>query len=177
MAKRWYVVHTYSGYENKVKEHLEQAQRGETAAAKKLGQILIPTEDVAEIRDGRKTVSTKKMYPGYILVEMDMEDDSWYLVKNTPGVTGFVGTGRNPTPITEEEVDRIMHQMTETTESPRPKVTYDINERVRVIEGPFSNFSGTVADINHERGKLKVMIDILGRQTSVELDFLHVEKI
>lgn len=177
MAKRWYVVHTYSGYENKVRESLESARNGEDPAAKRIHQILIPTEDVAEIRDGRKTVSTKKMYPGYILVEMDLDDDSWYLVKNTPGVTGFVGPGRSPSPITADEVERIMRQMTETEETPRPKVSYNMNERVRVIEGPFSNFSGTVAEINPERGRLKVMIDILGRQTSVELDFLQVEKI
>lgn len=175
MAKRWYAVHTYSGFENKVKRHLEEAIRAR-GLEDRISEILVPTEDVAEIRDGRKRVATKKIFPGYIIIEMELDDETWHLVKETPGVTGFVGSAREPTPLTEEEIANIQKHMVETEEQPRPKITFERGEKVKVIEGPFYNFTGTVAEINSERGRLKVMVEILGRQTSVELDFLQVEK-
>lgn len=175
MTRHWYAVHTYSGFENKVMKHLEEAVRNR-ALEDKFGKILVPTEDVAEIRDGKKRVATKKIFPGYIIVEMELDDETWHLVKETPGVTGFVGSAHAPAPLTEEEVANILHHMEETEEQPRPKITFERGEKVKVIEGPFFNFTGTVAEINSERGRLKVMVDILGRQTAVELDFLQVEK-
>ena len=176
MAKHWYVVHTYSGFENKVKENIESTVRVDSLQ-EKISQVMIPTEEVIEIRDGKKTVSTQKIFPGYIIVEMEYDDDTWALVKNTPGVTGFVGTGRTPIPLSEEEVANIRAHMMSTEEKPRPKIVFEQGETVKVIEGPFFNFTGYVAEINEERGRLKVMVDILGRSTPVELDFLQVEKI
>ncbi|MBD3267458.1 transcription termination/antitermination factor NusG [bacterium] len=176
MALKWYVVHTYSGFENKVKETIESTVRME-GVQDKITQILIPTEEVVEIRDGKKSVSTQKIFPGYIIVEMDYDDDTWALVKNTPGVTGFVGTGRVPVPLSEDEVANIQSHMLSTEDKPRPKIIFEVGETVKVIEGPFFNFTGYVADINEERGRLKVMVDILGRSTPVELDFLQVEKV
>ncbi|MGC9328465.1 MAG: transcription termination/antitermination protein NusG [Candidatus Hinthialibacter sp.] len=176
MAMNWYVVHTYSGFENKVKENIESTVRAERLGDR-IAQILIPTEEVVEIRDGKRSISTQKIFPGYVIVEMDYDDDTWALIKNTPGVTGFVGTGRTPVPLSEEEVKNIQSHMSETEDKPRPKIVFEVGEQVKVIEGPFFNFSGYVADINEERGRLKVMVDILGRSTPVELDFLQVEKI
>lgn len=176
MAMNWYVVHTYSGFENKVKENIESTVRAE-GLGDRIAQILIPTEEVVEIRDGKRSISTQKIFPGYVIVEMDYDDDTWALIKNTPGVTGFVGTGRTPVPLSEEEVKNIQSHMSETEDKPRPKIVFEVGEQVKVIEGPFFNFSGYVADINEERGRLKVMVDILGRSTPVELDFLQVEKI
>lgn len=176
MAKQWYAVHTYSGFENKVKRHLEDSING-LGLHDKISQILVPTEDVAEIRDGKKRVATKKIFPGYIIIEMELDDETRNLVVETPGVTGFVGSGRKPAALSPEEVANILHHMEETEETPRPKITFERGEKVKVIEGPFFNFTGTVAEINNERGRLKVMVDILGRQTSVELDFLQVEKV
>ncbi|MBN2328928.1 MAG: transcription termination/antitermination factor NusG [Candidatus Omnitrophica bacterium] len=176
MAMNWYVIHTYSGFENKVKENIESTVRME-GLGDRISQILIPTEEVVEIRDGKRSISTQKIFPGYVIVEMDYDDDTWALIKNTPGVTGFVGTGRTPVPLSEEEVKNIQSHMSETEDKPRPKIVFEVGEQVKVIEGPFFNFSGYVAEINEERGRLKVMVDILGRSTPVELDFLQVEKI
>jgi transcriptional antiterminator NusG len=175
-GKSWYAIHVYSGYENRVREHLESLLRsGEFKD--RIFQVLIPTEDVAEIKSGRKSISTKKMFPGYLIVEMVLDDDTWDAVKNTPGVTGFVGPGRTPLPLSQEEVDRIVQRMQETEDSPRPRVVFEKGEWVKVIDGPFLNFSGYISEINEEKGRLKVMVDILGRSTSVELDFLQVEKV
>jgi transcription termination/antitermination protein NusG len=172
----WYVVHTYSGFENKVKENIESTVRSE-GLGEKISQVMIPTEEVVEIRDGKKSISTQKIFPGYIIVEMDYDDDSWALIKNTPGVTGFVGTGRMPLPLSEDEIKNIKEHMSQTEDRPRPRIVFEVSEQVKVIEGPFFNFTGYVAEINEERGRLKVMVDILGRSTPVELDFLQVEKI
>ncbi|HPO08218.1 MAG TPA: transcription termination/antitermination protein NusG [bacterium] len=176
MAKEWYVIHTYAGFENKVRENLEQTIRTQNLHDQ-ISQVLIPTEEVVEICDGRRSISTQKLFPGYVIVEMDFSDDTWFVVKNTPGVTGFVGSGRSPLPLSKDEVENILRHMDETDEKPRPKIVFEVGERVKVIEGPFYNFSGYVAEINEERGRLKVMVDILGRSTPVELDFLQVEKI
>lgn len=175
-GKAWYAVHVYSGYENRVREHLESLMRS-SEFKERIFQVMIPTEDVAEIKSGKKSISTKKMFPGYLIIEMILDDDTWDAVKNTPGVTGFVGPGRNPLPLTQEEVDNIMRRMQETEDSPRPRVVFEKGEWVKVIDGPFLNFSGYIAEINEEKGRLKVMVDILGRSTSVELDFLQVEKV
>ena len=139
-------------------------------------QVLVPTQEVMEIKAGKKTKVTRNLYPGYILVEMEMSDDAWHLVKNTPKVTGFVGTGKKPTPLTQEEVDQILHQVVSTKEKPKPKHVYEHGEHVRIIDGPFTNFTGVVEDVNLDRNTLKVMVTIFGRQTPVELDFLQVQK-
>lgn len=173
---QWFAVHTYSGYENKVRESLMNLVKGNVNLKEKIHEVLIPTEDVAEIRDGKKRISAKKLFPGYVIVEMELNDDTRMAVRNTPGVTGFVGPRRTPVPLTKEEVDHIMNRMIETEEKPRPKVVFETGQRVKVIEGPFFNFTGYVSDINEERGRVTVMVDILGRSTPVELDFLQVEK-
>lgn len=176
MALNWYAVHTYAGSENKVRESIEAAVRAD-GLEDRIVQILIPTEEVVEIRDGKRSISTQKMFPSYIIVQMDYDEETWSLIKNTPGVTGFVGPGRSPVPLSPDEVDNIMAHMTATEDKPRPKIVFETGETVKVIEGPFYNFTGYVAEINEERGRLKVMVDILGRSTPVELDFLQVEKI
>ncbi len=176
MAKNWYVVHTYSGSENKVREAILAAAKAD-GLEEKISQILIPTEEVVEIRDGKRNISSQKIFPSYIIVEMDFDDDTWALIKNTQGVTGFVGTGRTPLPLSEEEVANIMNHMVATEDKPRPKIVFEVGETVKVIDGPFYNFTGYVSEINEERGRLKVMVDILGRSTPVELDFLQVEKV
>ncbi len=176
MAHHWYVVHTHAGCENKVKTSLEQQVRVD-GMEDIIAQVMVPTEEVVEIRDGKRSISTQKIFPGYVIVQMDDEtDEGFAYVKNTPGVTGFVGPARRPAPLSESEVESIMSQMQRSDEKPRPKIVFEIGERVKVIEGPFYNFSGYVAEINEERGRLKVMVDILGRSTPVELDFLQVEK-
>ena len=142
-----------------------------------IGEVLIPTEDVIEMRGGKKVVSTKRFFPGYILVEMIMSDQAWHVVKNTPKVTGFVGAGSKPTPLTREEVDQILHQVTVSAEKPKPKYMFDRGDQVRINEGPFTSFNGTVDDVNIDRNTLKVMVTIFGRSTPVELDFLQVEKL
>jgi transcriptional antiterminator NusG len=175
MGKRWYVIHTYSGYENKVRDSLEATIESE-GLSEKFGDIFIPTEEVAEIKDGKKSITTKKVFPGYILMQVDLDDKIWYMIKNTPGVTGFVGPGRQPVPIPEEDVQRIMDKMAETGDKPRPKISFETGAKVRIVEGPFQNFTGYISNIDNERGRLKIMVDILGRSTPVELDFLQVEK-
>jgi transcriptional antiterminator NusG len=172
--KRWYIVHTYSGFEAKVKESL--TQRAEAMGmADVIEEILIPTEEVVEVRDGKKTRSTRKFFPGYVLVKMTMSDDAWHVVRNTPKVTGFVGTGNKPVPLTVAEVERIVNQMSVAAEKPKPKLEFRIGEQVRIVDGPFSNFTGQVEEINEDRNTLKVMVTIFGRATPVELEFLQVE--
>ena len=175
MGKEWYIVHTYSGFEAKVKESLRQ--RAEAAGMEALiEEVLIPTEEVVELRDGKKTTSKRKFFPGYVLVRMELTDDTWHVVRNTPKVTGFVGTGNKPVPLREDEVDRIINQVSVAAEKPKPKLEFRINETVRIIDGPFSNFTGEVEEVNEDRSTLKVMVTIFGRATPVELDFLQVEK-
>jgi transcriptional antiterminator NusG len=176
MAKNWYVVHTYSGFEKFVAESIRQ-RAIELNLQDEFGQIIIPTEDVIEIKGGRKVVSTKRSYPGYILVEMEMNDENWHLVRETPKVTGFVGSGRKPSPLEREEVGQIVEHMETTSEKPKPKHSFEKGEAVRIIDGPFFNFNGIVEEVNHEKNTLKVLVTIFGRSTPVELEFLQVEKI
>jgi transcriptional antiterminator NusG len=177
MAKNWYVIHTYSGYENKVKVNI--GKRFQVMGMQdKLGQILIPSEQVVEIKEGKKKVSARKFYPGYILVEMEMSDETWYLVRTTPKVTGFVGSGNHPIPLSEREIKNIMSQIAgeEKVVKPKPKVMFETGETVKIISGPFSNFSGMIEEVNPDKGRLRVKVAIFGRATPVELDFLQVER-
>ncbi len=176
VTKQWYIVHTYSGFENKVAESLQQRVHA-YGMETDIGEVLVPTEDVVEMRGGRRVVTTKRFFPGYILVEMNMSDRAWHVVKNTPKVTGFVGAGAKPTPLTREEVDQILHQVTVAAEQPKPKYTFDKGDQVRINEGPFTSFNGVVDEVNIDRNTLKVMVTIFGRSTPVELDFLQVEKL
>jgi transcriptional antiterminator NusG len=175
-SKNWYIIHTYSGFENKVAESL----RGRALAFgfnERLGQILIPTEEVFELRNGKKVTSKRLLYPGYVLVEMEMDDELWHAVKDTPRVTGFVGGGNSPVPLTADEVNSILYRQSNVGDRPKPKLTFERNETVRITEGPFTNFSGKVDEINAEKNTLRVMVTIFGRSTPVELDFEQVEKI
>ncbi len=176
MAKRWYVVHTYSQFEKSVQRALQE--RIDRAGVQDLfGQILVPVEEVVELKSGQKTISERKFFPGYLLVEMEMTDESWHLVKNTPKVTGFLGgTAMKPSPISQKEVDTIMQQMQAGVEKPRPKVLFEVGEAVRVKEGPFTDFNGMVEDVNYDKSKLRVAVTIFGRSTPVELSFGQVEK-
>ncbi len=176
MAKNWYVVHTYSGFEKFVAESIKQ-RANEINIPDEVGQIIIPTEDVVEIRGGKKVVSTKRSYPGYILVEMEMTDEAWLMIRQTPKVTGFVGSGRKPSPLSKAEVSQIVEHMETTSEKPKPKHSFEKGEAVRIIDGPFFNFNGLVEEVNHERSTLKVLVTIFGRSTPVELEFLQVEKL
>jgi transcriptional antiterminator NusG len=173
---RWYVVHVFSGFEKQVlrslKEHIERS-----GLEDKFGEILVPTEDVVEMRGGQKRTSERKFFPGYVLVNMEMDDDTWHLVKNVPKVTGFIGgSASRPTPISDKEAQGIMQQVQDGVENPRPKFSFQPGEVVRVIDGPFQDFNGTVEDVNHEKTKLRVAVSIFGRFTPVELDFSQVEK-
>lgn len=173
MAKNWYVVHTYSGYEEKVKQGIkERAEK--RGLAERISRILIPTEKVIELRSGKKRESDKKFYPGYILVEMDLDDETWHLVRSTPRVTGFVG-GTKPVPIPEEEVELIIHQL-EKGPAPQVKTQFQKGENVRIVDGPFTGFVGYIDEVDMDHGRLKVMVSIFGRQTPVELNFFQVEK-
>lgn len=174
MEKQWYVVHTYSGYENKVKANLEKRIESMNME-EKIFRILVPMEDEVEIKDGKKKISKRKVFPGYVLVEMVMTDDSWYVVRNTPGVTGFVGTGSKPIPLNDAEARHIIKTM--GMDEPRTKIDFSQGESVKVIAGPFENFIGQIEEINIEKSKLRVMISMFGRETPVELDFTQVEKI
>jgi len=176
MTKRWYVVHAYSGFEKSVQRALlERIARA--GMQDSFGQILVPVEEVIEMKSGQKSISERKFFPGYVLVEMDMNDDSWHLVKSTPKVTGFVGgTATKPTPISEKEVDKIMRQIQEGVEKPRPKVLFEVGEMVRVKDGPFTDFNGSVEEVNYEKSRLRVSVTIFGRATPVELEFAQVEK-
>ena len=173
--RKWYIIHTYSGFENKVAESLRTRSEA-FAFADKIGQILIPTEEVVELRNGKKVTSKRMVYPGYVLVEMEMNDELWHAVKNTPRVTGFVGGGNAPVPLSAEEVNQILFRQATAAERPRPKMTFEKNDSVRIVDGPFANFSGKVDEVNPERGTLRVMVTIFGRATPVELEFLQVEK-
>ncbi len=176
MSKKWYVVHAYSGFEKTVQRTLtERITR--SGMQDQFGRILVPVEEVVEMKSGQKNISERKFFPGYVLVEMDMTDESWHLVKSTPKVTGFIGgTSTRPTPISEKEVQNILHQIQEGVEKPRPKVLFENGEMVRVKEGPFTDFNGTVEDVNYDKNKIRVAVTIFGRSTPVELDFGQVEK-
>ncbi len=174
--RKWYIVHTYSGFEERVAETLRQRAEA-LGMGENFGEVKIPTETIVELKGGKKRETQRKFFPGYILVEMEMSDPAWHVVKNTPKVTGFVGTGKNPTPLTQEEVDQILEQVVSAKEKPKPKYVFDKGEPVKIIDGPFNNFSGVVDEVNLDRNTLKVMVTIFGRQTPVELDFLQVEKL
>lgn len=171
---KWYVIHTYSGYEKVVKDNLEQRLRSLGLAAR-VSEILIPTENLMEVKGGKKQVFTKRSFPGYVFVKMEVDDEVWYAIRNSPKVSGFVG-GAKPSPLLDSEVDAILKQMKETSERPQPKVLFESGEAVRIIDGPFSTFTGIVDNIYPEQGKLKVMVTIFGRSTPVELEFGQVEK-
>ena len=173
---KWYVVHTQTGSEEKAKAGLE-SRMAKTALKDYIGEIVIPTEQVSEIRGGKKRISTRKFFPGYILLKMEMNKESWYLVKTTPGVTGFIGPGNHPSPISENEVENILKRTQETEAKPSPKVIFDISEPIRIAQGPFANFNGSVFEVYPERGKLKVSVSIFGRATLVELEYWQVEKV
>jgi transcriptional antiterminator NusG len=171
--RAWYVVHCYSGYENKVRHNLEQ--RIDTMGMKdKIFDVVIPTQEEIEVKDGKRRTVERHVFPGYVLVNMVMTEESWYVVRNTPGVTGFVGMGNQPTPLRPEEVAQILRRM--EAEAPRVKVSFKVGERVRIVDGPFNDFRGTVSEIDMERSKVRVMVNFFGRETPVELDFLQVEK-
>ena len=176
MAKHWYVIHTQTGYEDRVRTTLEAKVKA-GLAKDQIAKVLIPTEQVSEVKAGKKKISQRKFFPGYILVEMELSDESWYLVKSIPGVTGFVGAGSRPLPLKEEEIDSILKQAEEAKVKTTPKVMFEKGENVRVTDGPFTNFNGTVEDANLAKGKIKVMISIFGRATPVELETWQVEKV
>ena len=173
---KWYIIHTYSGFEKKVKESLESRIQA-FGLQEKIGKVLIPTEPVTEIRGGKKYTVERMFYPGYVLVQMDMDDHVWHVVKSTPRVTGFVGTGQQPTPLSQDEVNQIVYRVDTGKDKPKIKVKFEKSETVRIIDGPFANFNGTVDEINEDRETLKVMVTIFGRATPVELEFGQVEKV
>ena len=178
MAKKWYVVHTYSGFENKVKKSLEERVR-QDSLEEQVGEILIPMEQVVEMVKGEKKTSKRKFFPGYVLVNMEMNDRTWHLVKGTPKVTGFVGNAKRPEEVPsvkDVEVARLTAQISEGTLKPKPKVQFDEGDQVRVVDGPFANFNGTVEEVKPDKGKVRVLVSIFGRATPVELDFMQVEK-
>jgi transcriptional antiterminator NusG len=175
-TKKWFIVHTYSGFEQKVAESLRSRAQA-FGFDDKIGQILIPTEEVVELRGGKKVTSKRLVYPGYVLVQMEMNDELWHAVKATPRVTGFVGGGTSPVPLSADEVNQILYRQATSAERPRPKMNFEKNETVRIIDGPFANFQGKVDEVNPERNTLRVLVTIFGRATPVELDFLQVEKI
>jgi transcriptional antiterminator NusG len=177
MSMRWYVVHAYSGFEKSVmRALLEKIER--SGMKDSFGEILVPVEEVVEMKAGKKSTSERKFFPGYVLVQMDMTDDTWHLVKSTPKVTGFIGgAAMRPTPISEKEVDAIMNQMKEGVEKPKPKVLFEVGQSVRVIDGPFTDFNGNVEEVNYDKSKLRVSVLIFGRATPVELEFGQIEKV
>ena len=176
MAKRWYVVHAYSGYEKKVAAALQERVEQE-GMDDQFGEFLVPTEEVVEIRGGQKRKSERKFFPGYVLVQMELSDDSWHLVKNTPRVIGFIGgKAEKPAPITEREAEAILMRAQDAEEKPRPKTLFEPGELIRVIDGPFNDFNATVEEVNYDKSKLRVAVTIFGRSTPVELDFTQVEK-
>ena len=176
MAGNWYVIHVYSGFEKKVAQSIKE-QAKQAGMADKFEQVLVPMEEVVEMRRGSKVNAERKFFPGYVLVKMNVTDESWHLVKNTPKVTGFLGGKGTPTPISEAEANRILHQVEEGVESPKPAVTFEVGEQVRVCDGPFNSFNGMVEDVDEERTRLKVAVSIFGRATPVELEYTQVEKI
>jgi len=171
----WYIIHTYSGFEQKVADSLKGRAQA-FGFSDQIGQVLIPTEEVVELRAGKKVTSKRLLYPGYVLVQMQMNDQLWHEVKNTPRVTGFVGGGNSPVPLSADEVNSILYRQETSAKTPRPKMTFEKNENVKIIDGPFANFSGKIDEINPERNTLRVLVTIFGRATPVELDFLQVEK-
>ena len=174
--KSWYVIHTYSGFEQKVKISLEE-QFERSSSREALGEIIIPVEDVVEVRKGKKKVSSRKFFPGYILISVDMSRDIWYMIKNTAKVTGFLGSGGKPVPLSEDEVKTVKGQISGETSQPKPKFSFEKGESVRVVEGPFINFNGTVDEVNQSKGKVRVMVSIFGRATPVELEFPQIEAV
>ena len=176
MAKRWYVVHVYSGFEKKIAQQIKD-QAIQSGLGEQFEEVLVPSENVVEMRRGQKVSSEHKFFPGYVLVKMDLTDDAWHLVKNTPKVTGFLGSKTKPSPIPESEAERILKQSQEGVERPRPAVLFDIGEQVRVSDGPFASFNGTVEEVDEEKGRLKVSVSIFGRSTPVELEYGQVEKV
>ena len=175
-SKRWFVVHTYSGFENKVATAIQQRAKI-FGLQDQISRVVVPVEEVIEVRKGQKRITPQKFFPGYLLVEMDLTNETWQLVRSTPKVTGFVGSGSSPVSLPQEEVDEILHQMEAGAERPKPKSVFQPGDRVRVVEGPFVNFTGTIDDLNPERGRLKVMVAIFGRLTPVELEYYQVERI
>lgn len=176
MAKRWYVVHAYSGFENQVKRSLEERVK-RFGMEDKFGEIMVPTEEVVEMKEGQKRKSERKFFPGYVLVQMEMTDETWHLVKDAPKVMGFIGgTSDRPAPITDKEAEAILYRMQEGAEKPRPKTLFEAGEMVRIIDGPFTDFNGTVEEVDYEKSRLRVEVSIFGRSTPVELEFHQVEK-
>ena len=173
---KWYIVHTYSGFEHKVKANLEERVKA-LGQEESFGNILVPTEQVVELKKGLKKTSSRKFYPGYIMVQMDLNKETWHTVRNTAKVTGFVGGGSNPSPVPDEEAEKIIHQMEEGVSKPKPRYSFEEGDEVKVVDGPFSNFQGTVEEVKPDKEKLRVLITIFGRSTPVELDFIQVNKI
>ena len=176
MTHKWYVVHVYSGFENKVKNALED-RIASSAHPDKFGEVLVPTEQIVELVKGKRRESSRKFYPGYILVQMQMDDETWHIVNDTAKVTGFLGGRETPTPISDDEANKILNRMEAGKDKPKPKFNFETGDDVRVIDGPFTNFNGTVDEVNPEKGKIKVMVSIFGRSTPVELDFVQVSKL
>jgi transcriptional antiterminator NusG len=176
VALRWYIVHVYSGFENKVKAALEE-RIAASPNPDKFGEVLVPTEEVVELVKGKRRTSARKFYPGYILVRMHLDDETWHIVNDTAKVTGFLGGRDKPAPLSDEEAERIINRMEAGKMKPQPKYSFDTGDEVRVIDGPFTNFNGTVEEVNQEKGKIKVLVSIFGRSTPVELDFVQVSKL